>query len=211
MQSPDTSDIAYWVDATDTNYVFVLSPTPDNLSLISSLTAGNTAKATWSNCNSTTYNLFAPEQSPTSVSTLFDQSTVGITIFIPSDPSTANLVVRGELTEEQLSTINTPALGSSEIQAEISLLETTTSSDGTSIRVGVSILNYGTALFMVSAGDVSLTQQDGTSLAMTSSEPPLPTEIDPRSTETIYFTFPRPASPTATLKIFTIEYEIEGY
>ena len=36
-------------------------------------------------------------------------------------------------------------------------------------------------------------------------------EIAPGVTETIYFTFPRPSSPTATLKIFTVEYDIEGY
>jgi hypothetical protein len=46
---------------------------------------------------------------------------------------------------------------------------------------------------------------------MTSSEPRLPKEIEAGSTETIYLTFPRPASPTASLKIFTIEYDIDGY
>jgi len=207
---PDTSGIAYWVDATDTNYVFVLSPTPDNLSLISSLKAGDTAKATWSNCNSTTYNLFTPEQSLASVSTLFDQSTIGITIFIQSDPSTANLVVRGELTEEQFSTINTPAAGT-EVQAEISLLETTTSPDGTTIRVGISIQNYGASAFTLSGSDVSLTSQDGTALIMVNSEPVLPKEIGPGATETIDLTFQRPASPTATIKILGVEYELEGY
>ena len=207
---PDTSGIAYWVDATDTNYVFVLSPTPDNLSLISSLKAGDTAKATWSNCNSTTYNLFTPEQSLASVSTLFDQSTIGITIFIQSDPSTANLVVRGELTEEQFSTINTPAAGT-EVQAEISLLETTTSPDGTTIRVGISIQNYGASAFTLSGSDVSLTSQDGTAPIMVNSEPVLPKEIGPGGTETIYLTFQRPALPTATIKILGVEYELEGY
>ena len=207
---PDTSGIAYWVDATNTNYVFVLSPTPDNLSLISSLTAGNIAKATWSNCNSTTYNLFAPEQNPASISTLLDQSTSGITIFVQSDPSTASLVIRGELTEEQLSTINTPAAGT-EIQAEISLLETTTSPDGTTIRVSISIQNYGATAFTLSGSDVSLTSQDGTALIMVNSEPVLPKEIGPGATETIYLRFPRPSSPMATIKIFDIEYELEGY
>jgi hypothetical protein len=90
-------------------------------------------------------------------------------------------------------------------------LETTTSADGTTIKVSVSIQNYGAAAFTLSTSDVSLTQQDGTSLNMVSSEPPLPKEIAPGATETIYFTFPRPASPTATLKIFTVEYDIEGY
>ena len=207
---PDTSGVAYWVDATNINYVFVLSPTADNLSLISSLTAGTIAKATWSNCNSTTYNLFAPEQGPASVSTLLNQSTSGITVFLQSDPSTASLVIRGELTEEQISTINTPAAGT-EIQAEISLLETTTSPDGTTIRVRISIQNYGASPFTLSISNVSLTSQDGTALIMVNSEPLLPKEISAGSTETVYFTFPRPSSPIATLKILEIEYELEGY
>jgi hypothetical protein len=207
---PDTSGIAYWVEATDTNYVFVLSPTPDNLSLISGLTAGDTAKATWSNCNSTTYNLFTLEQSPASISTLLDQSTSGITIFVQSDPSTASLVVRGELTEEQLSTVNTPAAGT-EIQAEISLLETIPSSDGATIKVGISIQNYGTAAFALSMDDVSLIQPDAIPLILVNSEPPLPKEIGVGATEIIYFTFPRPNSHTATIRILDIEYEVDGY
>src|ERR1700752_1052243 len=48
----DTSGVAYWVEGTSTNYVFVLSPTPDNLALMSTITVGSTAKATWKNCNS---------------------------------------------------------------------------------------------------------------------------------------------------------------
>ena len=208
----DTSGVAYWVEGTNTNYVFVLSPTPDNLALMSTITVGSTAKATWQNCNSTTYNLLAPQQGSLNDSIVPDQAVDGITILFQTDVSGAGFVFNGELTEQQLSTIPTPASGVSDIQAEISLLETTTSADGANITVGVSILNYGAAAFTLSASDISLrTQQDGTSLVMTSSEPPLPKEIGAGSTETIYFTFPRPASPTATLKILTIEYEIEGY
>jgi len=207
----DTSGVAYWVEGTDTNYVFVLSPTPDNLAIMSTITVGSTAKATWQNCNSTTYSLLAPQQGALTSLTLPDQSVEGITVFFQTDVSGAGFVFNGELTEQQISTIPTSVSGLSDIQAEISLLETTTSSDGTSIRVGVSILNYGIAPFTLSTSDVSLTQQDGTPLAMASSEPPLPKEIGAGSTETIYFTFPRPSSPAAILKIFTVEYELEGY
>jgi hypothetical protein len=212
LTSPaDGVGIAYWVQGTDTNYAFALSPTPDNLSLVSTLATGNTAKATWSNCNSTTYSLFAPEPGIFDASALPDQSIAGITIFFQTDTSGNGFVVRGELTEEQISTINTPASGGSEIQAEISLLETTASPDGTTIQIGVSIQNYGGSAFMLSASDISLTPQDAAPLVMAGSDPPLPKEITPGATETIYFAFPRPASPTAVLKIFTIEYDIEGY
>ena len=210
----DTSGTAYWVEGTDTNVIFVLGSTPENQALLSTITAGSVAKVTLANCNSTTYNLFVPEQNPASVSTLLDQanqSTSGVTIFVQTDPSTASFVVRGELTEEQLSTINTPVLGGSEIQAEISLLETIPSSDGATIRVGISILNYGAAAFALSVNDVSLIQPEATPLILVNSEPALPKEIGPGATETIYFTFPRPTSPTATLKILDVEYELEGY
>jgi len=208
---PDTSGIAYWVEGTNTNHVFVLSPTPENLSMASGLTAGTTAKATWKNCNSTSYSLSAPESDVMNVSDLPDQSLDGIIVFIPSDSSGNGILVKGELTEEQISTVDTPAPGELEIQANIGLLETTTSSNGTTIRIGVSINNYGESPFTLSDSEVSLFQEDSAALAMISSEPPLPKEIAAGTTETLYFTFPRPASPTATLKILTIEYDIEGY
>ena len=207
----DTSGIAYWVEGTNTNYVFVFSPTPDNLAIMSTITVGSTAKATWQNCNSTTYSLSAPQEGSLNVSTSPDQSVDGITVFFQTDVSGAGFVFNGEFTEEQISTIPTAASGVSEIQAEISLLETTTSADETTIRVGISIQNYGTSSFALSANEISLTQQDGTPLVMASSEPPLPKEIGAGATETIYFTFPRPSSPIATLKIFDIEYDLEGY
>ena len=205
----DKSGIAHWVDGTNSNYTFVLSPTTENLAILPNLTAGGTAKVTWSDCNSTSYSLAAPQQGSFNSAALPDQSVDGITVFFQTDPSGASFVFTGELTEEQISTFNTPVPG--DIQAEISLLETTTSPDGGSIRVGVSIQNYGTAAVALSGTDVTLTQPDGTPVGMLSSEPPLPKEIAPGTTETIYFFFYRPASPTATLKLFTVEYDLEGY
>ena len=205
------SGIAYWVDGTNSNYIFVLSPTPENLAIMPALTIGSTAKVTWSNCNSTTYTLSSPQPASFSSSALPDQSVEGITVFFQTDASGASFVFRGELTEEQTRTFDTPVPGAVDIQAEISLLETTTSPDGGSIRVGVSIQNYGAAAFMLSGTDVTLTQPDGTLVSMLSSEPPLPKQVAPGTIETLYFFFSRPASATATLKLFTVEYELEGY
>lgn len=205
----DKSGIAYWVDGTNSNYTFVLSPTTENLNILPALTSGTAAKVTLSNCNSTTYTLSTPEQGSFNAAALPDQSLSGITVFVQTDASGASFVIRGELTEEQISTFNTPA--PEDIQAEISLLETTTSPDNGSIRVGVSIQNYGTVAFALSATDVTLTQADSTPVGMLSSEPPLPKEIAPGTTEIIYFFFYRPATPTATLKLLSVEYELEGY
>ena len=178
---------------------------------MSTITAVSTAKATWKNCNSTTYTLSAPQPSSFSGSALPDQSVDGIAVFFQTNATGAGFVYSGELTEEQISTFNTPASGASDVQAEIGLLETTTSADSTTISIGVSVYNWGRSAFTLSTSDVSVTQQDGALLNMVSSEPPLPKEIALGATETIYFTFPRPTSPTATLKIFTVEYDIEGY
>ena len=205
----DRSGIAYWVDGTYTNYTFVLSPTTEILSILPMLTSGTTAKVTWADCNSTTYTLLTPEQGSFNAATLPDQAVEGITVFFQTDASGASFIVRGELTEEQISTFNTPVPG--DIQAEISLLEMTASPDGGSIRVGVSIQNYGAATFTLSGTDVTLIQPDGTPVGMLSSEPPLPKQIASGVTETIYFFFYRPASPTATLKLLSVEYDLEGY
>ena len=205
----DGSPIAYWVNGTNINYVFGLNASQENLALISNLPPGSTAKATWSNCNSTSYTLFALEQNPVGISTLLDQSTEAITIFLPSDTLTANNIIRGELTEEQITGINTPS--GANIQAEISLLETTASPDGTSVRIGVSIQNYGQSPFTLLAGDVSLKSTDDARLVMVASEPSLPKEIAAGVTETLYFTFQQPTSPTALFRILGVEYEVGGY
>jgi hypothetical protein len=206
-----TSGIAYWVEGTDTNSVFVLAPTPENLAAMSTISEGSPVTVTWSNCNSATYALFAPQEGMFDASALPDQSVEGITVFFQRDASAASFVFSGDLIEEQISTLSTPIPEAGEIQAEVSLLGTTSSADGTTIKTGISILNYGRSALTLSVNDISLTEQDGTVIAMLSSEPALPKAISPGAIETIYFTFPRPGSPAATLKILSVEYDIEGY
>jgi hypothetical protein len=120
-------------------------------------------------------------------------------------------MVSGELSGEEIHTFNTSAADSSEVQAEIGLVETTPSADGGSIEITVSIYNFGGTAFIVSPGDVSLTSSDGISLVMTASKPTLPKEVVPSATESFTFTFPRPSTSTTTLKVFTVEYDVEGY
>jgi hypothetical protein len=97
----DTSGIAYWVDGTTPNYVFVLSPTLQNLSTMATITVGTTAKATWKNCSSATYSLSAPLQGSFNASALPDQSTYGITVFFETNLAGAAYVFKGKLTGEQ--------------------------------------------------------------------------------------------------------------
>jgi flagellar biogenesis protein FliO len=208
---PDTSGIAYWVEGTNSNYVFLLSPTAENLVTMSTISAGSLATANWSNCITTTYTLAASEQSSLNASALPDQSQEGITIFFQTDPSGTSFMFKGGLAAEDVDVIDTPRADESGILAEISLLETIRSADGATIRISLSIRNYGQAVFTVSTDNISLTQPDGRTLALAESKPRLPEEIKPGQTKTFEFTFPRPVSPTTTLKIFTAEYDVEGY
>jgi hypothetical protein len=203
--SSNTPDIAYWVNQTDTNQVFALSPTTENLALQN--TTPDKAVVTWANCNSSTYTLSAPQTGLPDMNTLLDQSVSGITILVQN--GNTGFVIHGEFMGEEIQAFDTP--DPSSIQAEISLLETTTSTDGKTIRVQVSILNNGQAPITLSASDVSLTPENATAVALETSEPALPKEIKVGATETLYLTFPRPTTPSATVKIFSAEYELDGY
>jgi hypothetical protein len=202
-------DIAYWVEGTDTNYVFGLSPAANNLALETSIKSGDQATITLDNCNSTKYSLSVPQQGVPNNSTLLDQSTSEITVFVQPDSSTKGFVITGELRGETITSFNTP--DTSQIQAEVSLLETTTSADGKTIRVGISILNNGQTPITLSTSEVSLTSENATAVALETSEPALPKEIKPGATETFHFTFARPNTKTVTIKVFSAEYELDGY
>ncbi|HEU0297502.1 MAG TPA: hypothetical protein VFR47_32470 [Anaerolineales bacterium] len=95
---PTVSGIAYWLQTTEGNYLFVLSPTPENISLQTALTAESSAKITWADCSSITYSLSGPEPNPANISNLAGQLTSGLTIFFQADESGNGLIVRGEIT-----------------------------------------------------------------------------------------------------------------
>ncbi len=207
---PNVNSVAYWVEGTDPQYIFLLSPTQENIAFLSSLPEDTTAKATWTNCNSMTFTLSAPQPATFSTISRPDPSTTSMVLFVQTDASGNGLATSGGTTEEVISTFNTPD-ASQGPQAEVGLLETTASTDGTTIQLKVSVYNFGTAPFALTVNDVSLTPAGGTSLAMVSSKPSLPGEIAPGKTEEFTFIFPRPTTPTAVLKVFTVEYDVEGY
>jgi hypothetical protein len=95
----DTSGVAYWLETTEGNYLAILSPMPENISLQTTLTAENTATATWADCSSRTFILSSPEPNPANLSTLSSQLTSGLTIFFATDTSGNGIIVRGDVTE----------------------------------------------------------------------------------------------------------------
>lgn len=209
---PTESDSeAYWLNGTTTNYVFALSPTPDNLALGETLTAGELVSITWANCEVTTFTLAAPELGSSFDLTNSNQPKAGIILFIQNAPAGEGFVVKGSPMEAQMISTDTPALRGPGIESEIALLETSTSQDKSKLLVNVSILNYGVSEFRVTKNDVWLIPQNASPLAPSKVKPSLPRVIKPGVTETFNFTFPRPAVSTAVLKIFSVEYDLEGF
>ena len=244
----DTSGIAYWIQVSNANPVFVLSPTLQNIAAMSSISVGSAAKVTWADCSSVTYSLSAPQAGSLDGSAFAGQPTE-ITVFFPTASSDSGFVFKGkQITEPALalnpptpvventlpaaenttvplivpsataesiiptSTSSIPTPDYNEALAEIGVLDTSSSGlFGTNLKIEISVYNFGTLPFTLSESNVTLTQPDGKSLALKSSNPELPEEIQPGETKTIELNFEMPSSPTATLKILTVEYDIEGY
>lgn len=207
----DTPGIAYQIEGTQPNTVLALSPTAANTALQAAIKDGDKATIIQANCNSTTFSLSVPQPAPSNSSTLLTQPASGLVILVQASPSAAGFVVTGELSEEILQAIDTPQPGPSGRQAEVSLLDTTTSTDKTTIRVGVSILNTGTAPFSLTTDNIALTPVNGTPAVPISAEPSLPHDFQPGKTETIYFTFPRPSTNNAVIKIIDVEFDLENF
>lgn len=207
----DGFGIAYWVNGTNTNYVFGLSPTQENLALQTSLTTRDIATIFLGDCTTKSFNISTIDVNQLSNPGLLDQSMPGISVFVQTDPTAAGFVIKGSPAEETVSVINTPIPDESGVLAEISIQDIMTSSDGKTILVDITVLNYGQTPFTFSSDNISLTSQDSVPLILSSIEPSIPKLINPGITENFLLTFPRPSTSIATLKIFTVEYDIEGY
>jgi hypothetical protein len=195
----DTPNVAYWVEGTNSNHVFLLSPTPNNQALSASLKSGDEAHIVWADCTSSSYTLLPFEQLPSNVSTILDQSVPGISVLVPAAPSTPGFVVKGGQWEVQL------AADDPSIDGGVTLLEATASSDGKTVRVGIAITNYGSDAFSVSVENISLMSEGAAPIALLSAEPTLPRKINPGAREVFYLTFPQASSRTVTLRIFNAD------
>jgi hypothetical protein len=207
----DIPGVAYWVQNLANNTVFALSPTKENLDLLSALQGGEQATITWQDCNTATYTLFTPTYGVPGTELFSDQVSIGLVVYMPESVVLPGMWVQGGLAGETIIAPPTSATYAGEVNAEISLLETSTSDDQQTIQVVISILNYGSDPITLTTGNVSLTPEGATPLAITRADPPLPQQIGLAESQTFTFIFPRPDTPTATLKIFTVEYDLEDY
>jgi hypothetical protein len=95
----DTSGIAYRVAGTDPSPVFVLSPTPLNITVMSTISIGSSAIASEGNCIAITYNLSAPQAATLNGAMFVSKSAGSITIFFPTISSGAGFVFKGTLVQ----------------------------------------------------------------------------------------------------------------
>ncbi len=97
---PDSNGAIYWIEGTDLEYRFMLSPTIENLNLLTSLPEGSSATVTWADCSSMTFTLSAPQPGDFGITYLPEQSTASILIFLQLDPTGEGFMVGGEITGE---------------------------------------------------------------------------------------------------------------
>jgi hypothetical protein len=207
----DTPGVAYWIQNLENNTVFALSPTQANQNLLSAIQGGETATVTWQDCNTATFNLFAPRAGAPGTDVFTDQTSIGLVVYLPESDSLTGMWLQGGLASETIVAPPTPAPYVGEVNAEISLLETSTSQDQQTIQVVLSILNYGSDTITLTSSDISLTPTDAAPLQVTRVDPALPQEIIPNESKTFTLIFSHPDTPTATLKIYTIEYDLEDF
>lgn len=200
----DQNQVAF--TASDPNspvLAFAFSPTTENLARISAWQPGTQVLVTWLSCSTAVYQL-------TSVTAgAIPPTGAELTITVGDPSGGAGLTALGQLVGEEILAPPTPPAG--EVQAEISLLDTTISTDGSALLVSLSILNTGAEPVVLNSADVSLTAADGAPQPPSQSAPPLPLNLQPGAAETVGFTFARPAAPEAVLKIWTVEFSLEGY
>jgi len=204
----DTPDVAYWVEGTNINYVFALSPSADSLALKDTLKVGEEAVITWADCMADAYQVEAIESGPLDLAALTDQATGGLTVFVQAGSADTGLVVHAIRPVPEA--VETPALTEEgAIQADIAFSETTTSADGKTISMGLTITNVGATAFAIAPGDISLTPEGGEPLAPLSVEPALPQGVQPGASVALQITFPRPGTNVAVLKI--LDTTVEQY
>jgi hypothetical protein len=195
----DTPDVAYWVDGTQPNYVFALSPAQNNLALKTTLKNGDKATIVWAYCGTEEYVVKAVESGKLDTAKLLDKPASGIAVFVQPGASAEGFVVSGG--RPGAPAAETPSTGATGVQAELSFLDTTTAADGKTIKTGVTIRNTGKDVISLSTKDISLTPENGAALAPVSVEPALPREIKPGASETFSITFPRPDTDASVLRI----------
>jgi hypothetical protein len=207
----DTPGIAYWVQESQNIYIFALSPIQANLDLLSSLQDGELALLTTQDCDSVTYRLSAPQPGAPGSQVLANQPASSMLVYIPDSSLASGAYTTGVLSEVTITSVGESDPAPADPQVSISLLNVSTPTDRIHIQVVVTLLNTGTTPITVSNRDFSLIPPSASPLELIQSYPSLPAKINPDQMITFNLVFPRPATPTAILKILAQSFTLSGY
>ncbi len=194
--------VAYWIQGTTAHYVFALSPTGDSRLLADQFVLGDRIKIAWGDCTSEEFIITSIQPSVPAQAALLDQSAPGMTIFVPSSNGSSGWSLIGKRPE----TIAAPPRETetpNPVQAEISFLDQTTSADGKTLHLKISVKNTGTNPIHLSQSDISLA-----SAAPSSVDPALPVDIQPGATQALTLTFAKPSGSTAVLNVLYFSVDI---
>jgi hypothetical protein len=95
----DTSGIAYHIAGTESKAVFILSPTPQNISVMSTISVGSPVTALGAGCTPITYSLTAPQVGRLDGSIFAGDAADSIAIFFPTVSSGEGFLYQGRLAE----------------------------------------------------------------------------------------------------------------
>jgi hypothetical protein len=207
----DTAGIAYWVRDPGAVYLFAISPTQGNLDIFTNLQAGEQAILTSKDCDGVKYVLSAPQPGDPVQEISVDQSASGMIIYIPGSSAGLGEFIQGELVGVSIGSLAEARPAPADAKVDISLLSIYTPTDGIHLQVVVSILNTGTTPITVSDRDFILAPTNAPPLGLIQSYPSLPTKISPDEVITFNLVFQRPSTLTATLHIFSQQFDLSDY
>ncbi len=202
-------NIAYWVQGTTVHYVFGLSDTPDNRALVDQFKLGDTVKIAWGDCTSEEFSVASVTPVEAQPSDLLDQSSGGVTIFVPRADSYGGWTVLATRPEALFTAAPSETPDPNAIRTDISFLEQSTSQDGKTLTLKLAIKNTGAKVIQLTRDGISLTSGEGAPAAPSSVDAALPVDIQPGATQTITITFAKPAGNVATFKI--LDFSVDLY
>ncbi len=199
--------VAFWLQGGTGHYVFALSPSGDNASLDGQVKAGDPIKITWGDCSSDDYVVASTNKTVPEPAALMQETQPGITIFQPGAAGSDGWVMEGQR-PEMLTPAAPETPNPNAVQAEISFISQTTSTDGKALSLKIAVKNTGSKVIHLSVGDISLTAA-GAAPAAASSDPNLPLDIPPGASQTFLLTFAKPAGNTAVFKV--LDFSVDLY
>ena len=208
-QLPPGSGQAFWVEGTNRSVIILLNPSAGNLAWLQTLKEGDTAVFISRDCAAATYSLGQLAEGVLDPAAQLNQNLSQVTLYLPSTSASPGYILVGALQAGELQRASTPDPNSQLL--EISLGEIKTSPDGSRVTVQITVQNYAKNPVQFNAADTSLIPDGAAPLILQNAEPAMPLQFKPGTIQEVHLTFPRPTTPSATLRVFSVEYTIDGY